>query len=31
MVVDREDWEMCEEKEGEEGWGAGQNDILDHA
>ena len=24
-------WEMCEEREGEEGRGAGQNDVLDHA
>ncbi len=26
LVDDREEWEMCEEREGEEGRGAGQND-----
>ncbi len=30
MVYEGEEWEMCEEREGEEGRGAGQNDVLDH-
>jgi hypothetical protein len=31
MVDDREEWEMCEEREGKEGRGTGQMLVLDHA
>ncbi len=31
LMIERKEWEMCEEREGEEGRGAGQNDVLDHA
>ncbi len=32
MVDDRkEEWELCEEREGKEGRGASQNDVLDHS
>jgi hypothetical protein len=30
MMIERQEWEMCEEKEGEEGRGMSKNDVLDH-
>ncbi len=31
LIDDRDKWEVCEEREGDEGRGTGQNDVLDHA
>ncbi len=31
MIDDREEWEMCEEREGEDRRGVGQMLVLDHA